>query len=76
MPIRIRDRALLFSPRRRRQQYVRDSGGIGLRYAIGYHDEITASQRFTRAIGVRKTDDRIGADDLDRLYPAVMHRLE
>jgi len=39
MPIRIRDRALLFLPGRRRQQDVRERGGIGLRYTIGHHDE-------------------------------------
>src|ERR1700693_2678341 len=76
MPIRIRDRALLFSPRRRGQQNVRESGGIGLRYTIGYHDEIAAAQRPTRAIGVQETDHLSGADEPDRLDLSVMHRLE
>jgi len=76
MPIRVRDRALLFSPRRRRQQYVRESGGIGLRHAVGCHDERTASQRLTCTIGVREADDGIGADDPDRFDLSAMHRLE
>jgi len=43
-----------FSPHAGAAQNVRQGSGIGLRHTVGYHHELAASQRFSRAIGVRE----------------------